>query len=204
MVVQRRVGLLFQEVVRRRRMVRSFEPRPVPPEAVERILANAQRGPSAGFSQGTEWLVLQGPAQTERFWAAASPDRGFERAGWPGVYQAPVILVPFAHKRAYLDRYAEADKGWTDREETRWPVPFWYVDAGFAALLALLTVVDEGLGALFFGLRDPAALRAAFSVPDGYEPIGAVALGYPAPDRPSRSLARGRRPAGEVVHRGAW
>jgi nitroreductase len=64
--------------------------------------------------------------------------------------------------------------------------------------------VDAGLGALFFGVRDPGAFRAAFGVPDGYEPIGAIALGYPAADRPSRSLARGRRPAAEVVHRGGW
>lgn len=185
-------------------MVRSFEARPVPPEVVERIVANAQRGPSAGFTQGTEWLVLQEPDRVACFWAAVSPDAGFTRAGWSGVYRAPVILVPFARKQAYLDRYAEADKGWTDRDEGRWPVPFWYVDAAFGALLALLTVVDQGLGALFFGVRDPAALRAAFGVPDGCEPIGAIAIGYAAPDRPSRSLARGRRPEREVIHRGTW
>jgi nitroreductase len=37
----------FQDVVRKRRMVRSFEPRALPPEVVERVLANAQRAPSA-------------------------------------------------------------------------------------------------------------------------------------------------------------
>ena len=194
----------FQEVVRRRRMMRSFSPVPVPPEARERILANALRGPSAGFTQGTELLVLEGEEQLARFWAAVSPDRGFERSGWPGVYRAPLVLVPFAHKDAYLDRYAEPDKGWRDRDEARWPAPFWHVDAAFGAMLALLTVVDLGLGALFFGVRDPAALRAAFGVPDGLDPIGAIAIGYPAPDRPSSSLKRGRRAIDEVVHRGEW
>ena len=48
---------------------------------------------------------------------------------------APVLVVPFSHKDAYLDRYAEPDKGWTDRDEARWPVPYWWVDAGMAALL---------------------------------------------------------------------
>lgn len=194
----------FQAVVRRRRMVRNFAARPVPPEVVERILGNAQRGPSAGYTQGTEWLALDQPEQIYRFWAAVSPDQGFSKAGWPGVYRAPLILVPFAHKQAYLDRYAAPDKGWSDRDEARWPVPFWYVDAAFAVLLALLTAVDQELGALFFGVRDPAALRGAFGVPDGFEPIGAIAVGYPAPDRPSRSLARGRRPATQVIHRGTW
>ena len=41
---------------------------------------------------------------------------------------------------------AAADKGWTDRDESRWPVPYWYIDTGFTALLILLAVVDEGLG----------------------------------------------------------
>src|SRR6266508_1457447 len=96
----------FQDVVRRRRMVRDFEMRPVPPETVERILANALRGPSAGFSQGFEFLVLEGPEQTARFWDAISPERGWERAGWPGVYNAPLVVVPFSHKQTYIDRYA--------------------------------------------------------------------------------------------------
>ncbi|HEY3080116.1 MAG TPA: nitroreductase family protein [Chloroflexota bacterium] len=194
----------FQDVVRRRRMVRNFEERPVPPETLELILANAQRGPSAGFTQGLDLLVLVGPGQTGRFWAAVSPDRGFEGRGWPGVYRAPVVVVPLAHRQAYLDRYAEPDKGWTDRDGARWPVPYWYVDAAFATMLALLSAVDAGLGALFFGIREPAAFRAAFGVPDDREPIGAIALGYPAPDRPSRSLRRGRRPSESVVHRGGW
>jgi len=185
-------------------MVRNFEPRELPDDVVERILANARRGPSAGFTQGVDLLVLRAPAERAAFWAAVSPDHGFERAGWPGVYNAALLVVPFAHKQAYLDRYAAPDKAWTDRDERRWPVPFWYVDAAFSALLALLTAVDAELGALFFGVRDPDALRRAFGVPAQFEPIGAIAIGYPAPDRPSGSLRRGRRPADEVVHRGGW
>ena len=185
-------------------MVRNFEERAVPSEALERILANAQRGPSAGFTQGVDLLVLVGAEQTGRFWAAVSPDRGFARRGWPGVYHAPVVIVPLADRSAYLDRYAEPDKGWTDRDEARWPVPYWYVDAAFAAMLVLLSAVDAGLGCLFFGVSDQAAFRAAFGVPEGREPIGAIALGYPAPARPSSSLRRGRRPPESVVHRGGW
>jgi nitroreductase len=66
--------------------------------------------------------------------------------------------------------------------------------------------VDEGLGACFFGIP-PQRLgdyRAAFGVPDAFTPVGAITVGYPAPDRRSPSLRRGRRPADEVVHRGRW
>jgi nitroreductase len=57
----------FQDVVRRRRMVRSYQPeRSVPPDVVNRILHNALRGPSAGFSQGWGFLVLETPDDEAR------------------------------------------------------------------------------------------------------------------------------------------
>lgn len=194
----------FQEVVRRRRMVRNFSDRAVPPDAVERILDNALRAPSAGFTQGWAFVVFEGPEGTGRFWDAVFPSERREGFRWPGLFRAPLIVVPLSSEGAYLDRYAEPDKGWTDRDPERWPVPYWHVDAGFASLLMLLTAVDTGLGALFFGIFAPEAFREAFGVPDAYAPVGAIAIGYPAPDEPSPSLRRGRRPPDEVVHRGGW
>ena len=197
----------FAEVVRRRRMVRDYDPdRPVPAEVRERLLAHAIRAPSAGFSQGWEFLVLETPDERDRFWAATteeSPDDGWLTR----MRRAPLLVVPFSSKAAYLERYAEPDKGWTDRNEARWPVPYWHVDAGMAALLMLLTAVDEGLGACFFGIPPDKVpgVRAVFGVPETYTPVGCVSVGYPGGDDPrSPSLRRGRRGVEEVVHRGRW
>jgi nitroreductase len=195
----------LREAIRRRRMVRNFEDRPVPAASLERILDHARRAPSAGHTQGASFLVLEGADEVGRFWDCTFPAE--RRAGfrWPGLFRAPVVILPCASKDAYLDRYAEPDKGWTDRSEARWPVPYWDVDCGFATMAMLLTAVDEGLGALFFGVFDGLpALRAAFGIPDELHPIGALAVGWPAPDEPSPSLGRGRRPEGEVIHRGRW
>lgn len=197
----------FQEVVRRRRMVRNFDPgRAIPPEVVERILSNALHAPSAGFSQGWAFLVLEGRDETERFWAStwSGGDRSAFR--WQGIFAAPLIIVPLSHKQAYLDRYAEPDKGVSHKRESFWPVPYWDIDTGMASLLMLLTAVDAGLGALFFGIfpEHLASFRDAFRVPDEFTPIGAIAVGYAAPDEPSPSLKRGRRPLAEVVHRGRF
>jgi nitroreductase len=202
----------FTEVLRRRRMVRDYDPdRPVPAEVRERLLAHALRAPSAGFSQGWAFLVLETPEERERFWTATtdsavthppSPDAWLVR-----MRRAPLLIVPMSDKSAYLDRYAEPDKGWTDRDEARWPVPYWDVDAGMAALLVLLTAVDEGLGACFFGIPPERldAFRTAFGVPAAFRPVGCVSVGYPgSDDRRSPSLRRGRRGVEEVVHRGRW
>jgi nitroreductase len=119
--------------------------------------------------------------------------------------RAPVIILPLANKQAYLDRYAEPDKAATGMsDEDRWPVPYWLVDTSFAAMAMLLTAVDAGLGALFFGLdHGEEELLTALGVPGGYTPIGAIALGWPdGNDRPSPSLARGHRAS--VIHRGRW
>jgi nitroreductase len=121
---------------------------------------------------------------------------------------APVVIVPCSSKAAYLRRYAEPDKGWTDLDEARWPVPFWHMDAAMASLLILLTAVDQGLGACFFGIppEHERATRDAFGIPDDFDPVGAITLGHRLPEEaPSGSpTKRTRRPLADVVHRGTW
>ncbi len=200
-------------MVRRRRMVRSFTDEPLDPAQVDRLLGNAVRGPSAGFTQGWSFLVLETPADRELFWAVASPassDR--DLTAWKaGLRRAPLIVVPMASKAAYLDRYAEPDKAGAHlgHDESRWPVPYWHVDVGMASLLILQTAVDLSLGACFFGLGGPQrpAFHAAFGVPDAWDPTGVIAVGHP--DEPGRGAAgsparRPRKPLAEVVHRGRW
>jgi nitroreductase len=120
--------------------------------------------------------------------------------------QAPVLVVFFSDKQAYLERYAEPDKGWTDRDEARWPVPYWHIDVGMAAMIFLLAVHDAGLAGCFFGVPPDRwdALFAAFHVPAGLAPIGVVSVGYPAPDLRSPSLKRGRRALRDVVAYGSF
>ncbi|GAB4086547.1 hypothetical protein GCM10028784_31770 [Myceligenerans cantabricum] len=202
----------FQEVVRRRRMHRRFTDQPVPSGAVDRMVRNAVRAPSAGFSQGWAFVVLDEPADRDRFWAAAAPSGGErsdrDMSAWlAGMRTAPVVILALASKAAYLRRYAEKDKGWEDLDESRWPVPFWHVDVGMASLLILQTAVDEDLGACFFGVppSESPAVRAALDVPEEYEITGAIAVGHPqeggAAGSPTR---RTRKPLSEVVHRGRF
>ncbi len=196
-------------MVRRRRMVRNYSSEPVDRAVLDRVLGNALRAPSAGFSQGWAFLVLDTADDVAAFWRATAGDRTEQPGSWlSGMMTAPVVVVPLSNKDAYLDRYAEADKGWTDRAEERWPVPYWHLDTAMASLLMLLTVVDEGLGACFFGIEPERVeqLRETFGVPAPYTPIGALTVGHRVedPGAPGSAASRSRRPLDEVVHRGRW
>ena len=183
----------FSDVVRSRRMVRRYDPeQPVPSEALDTILRNATRAPSAGFSQGWDFLVLTEPEQREAFWAATTDPDDEPDAGSRGHAAAPVLVLCCSDKAPTCDRYAEPDKGWTDLDEARWPVPYWHIDTGMAALLILLTAVDEGLGGLFFGVPPESHedVHEAFAIPHDRDIVGVVAIGHPessAPGSPSRA-----------------
>ena len=189
-------------------MVRSFTSAAIEREVLDRLLDLARRAPSAGFSQGTHFVVLEGASEATRFWDITLP--ASERSGfpWPQLLDAPVIVLPLADPAAYTSRYAEADKAATGLDDAdRWPVPYWTIDTAMAVMLLLLAAHDEGLGALFFGVfREETALRAALGIPGRLVLLGAVALGWPGPsDAPGGSaVRRPRRPLADVVHRGGW
>jgi nitroreductase len=200
----------FSEVLRRRRMTRAFSAKPLDPAAVRRILRAANRAPSAGFSQGYAFLALEGPSLGQLWTLMDEYGYGNAAEGDAAspVTHAPLVVVPLSCKEMYLDRYAREDKGWTDKDEAHWPVPYWHIDTGFTALLMLLAAVDEDLAALFFGIPPELIekFRAAYGVPDSYHPIGAVAIGYPDPAADPGSSARviKRRPVDDLVHHGRW
>lgn len=198
----------YRQVVRQRRMVRSFSDEPVDPQVLDRLLGDALRAPSAGNSQGTDLIVLEGPAQTAMFWDTTLPPERRATFRWQGLLRAPVLVIPLADPSRYVDRYSEDDKARTGLGEgpEAWPVPYWTVDTAFVAMSLLHGVVDAGLGALFFGIfRREAELLAKLGVSPGHRPVGAIAIGHPdGADEPGRSADRTRRPLSEVVHHGGW
>jgi nitroreductase len=195
----------LRDALRRRRMVRRFDPRPLPAGVLDRILESATHAPSAGFSQGLDLVVLEGPEAVDGFWRATADPR-FGRP-YSTAEPAAIVLV-LSDKQAYLRRYAEPDKAGLGMDvEAGWPVPYWDLDAAMAVMLMLLTAVDEGVGGWYFGVFHGAEARLRdLGVPPDRRLIGAVALGHPADnDRPSGSArTRRRRTLDQVVHRGRW
>ena len=195
-------------------MVRSYSTRAVPGDVLDSVLDIAVRGPSAGFCQGVDLLVLEGREQVGLFFEKTSdPEFISGPRALPGLLNAPVIVLPICDPDMYVSRYAEPDKAHSSLaglSAERWPTPYWLVDASFMVMLLLLAATDNDLGALFFRLhKDPGPLLRALGVPENKQVIGAISLGYDATagsqEAPSGSPARrGRRPTAELVHRGTW
>jgi nitroreductase len=195
----------FEQVVRKRRMVRHFTGEPVSRETVDRIIALAQRTPSAGFSQGVAFVTVTDPETRQRVGEIAG-EEGYTSGGFdPFISEAPVQVVICTSEKVYKDRYREPDKKPDpDAEELEWPVPYWHTDAGCALMLLLLAAVNEGLAGAFVGVWDQKGLQELLGIPEHFLPIGVAMIGHGAPDVPSPSLKRGRRKLEDVFHRERW
>ncbi len=191
-------------------MTRSFEPRRLERALLEELCQLARQAPSAGFAQGTEFVILDTASAIAAFWELTLPPERRAKFRWPGLLQAPALVLPTADSRRYLARYRERDKAASamrglGSSPQAWPVPYWLTDCAFAVQNLLLAATERGLGALFFGLfNSELEVRAELAIPNGVELLGIVALGWPAPDRPSRSLKRGWRDLDEILHWGSW
>jgi nitroreductase len=170
----------FRELLNRRRMVRNYEPEPIPREVLERVVATVRRAPSGGFSQGQRLLVVDDPALLEQI-AALNADVPDGVEPWFG--SAPAQIFVMTREADYHERYRREDK-LRDGEEIEWPVPFWHVDAGAALMLVLLAAIDEGLGAAVYGIFPAEAeqLRALLGIPSDFALVAGVTLGRPLPD----------------------
>lgn len=194
----------LEEVVRRRRMVRHFHPNPVPMKVVNKILSLAQHAPSAGFSQGSAYVVVT-DSETRKQVGIIQGEEAYARGGFHRwVSEVPVDIVACVSEKIYHDRYREPDKLRQDGTEIEWPTPYWFFDIGAGCMIILLAAVDAGLAAGFSGVFDVKGMKKLLGIPDDFHPVGVISIGRPDQDVRSPSLKRGRKPFNQVVHYGHW
>jgi FMN reductase [NAD(P)H] len=196
--------------LKRRRMVRAYEPKPVPRATLERIVGTIRRAPSAGFSQGQRFVVVTEP-QMRRSIAEAVGEEDYLRQGFePWISGAGALVVVCTREQDYHDRYGQPDKVDESGAELEWPVPYWYVDAGAAAMLVLLAAIDEGLAAGVFGVpvERMERLHELLSLPNDIAVVEVVTLGFAGNDtasnRRSSRATRPRKPLGQLVRWERW
>ena len=192
----------FYDLMRKRRMVRAFRPDPIPEDSLARILDAAQCAPSAGHSQGQRYIVIQDEERKAKI-AANCNEQDYVSVGFDHfISGAPTLIIPCTNEQIYRRRYREKDKLLPDGSEFVWPVPYWYMDIGCSVMMILLAVVEEGLAAGFACFGDNQALCELLGIPEDVEPMGAIPIGFAAPDLVSPSFIRGK--SKDVVRYEVW
>ena len=194
----------LKDAILKRRMVRNFADKPVDPHIIERIVDLTRHAPSAGFTQGQSFIAVTTP-ELRKAIADTCQEEEYVKSGFaPFISKAPVLLIPCTSELAYHRRYQEADKVNDDGTEIVWPVPYWFMDIGCSVMIALLAALDEGLVTAFVGSKDLDTLRSLLKIPAEVTPVGVIAVGYRADDKPSPSLKRGRKADAEYIHHETW
>ena len=202
--------LPFAELLKRRRMVRSYLPDPIDRGTIERIVGTVRRAPSAGFSQGHR-LVVVTELETRQHLARLAGEEQYVAMGMPPwISVAPVHVVVGVREESYHERYRKPDKLVGDGEEIGWPAPYWYVDAGSMFLLLQLAALDEGLGTGIYGVprEDVPALKALLGLPEDVHFVCVVTIGRQPPDVDDSPLVsrltEARKPLDELVRWERW
>jgi FMN reductase [NAD(P)H] len=195
-------------ILQRRRMVRAYEPDPIAGAAIERIVGTVRRAPSAGFSQGQRLLVVTEEDTRRRIAEVlqiGSQIQGEDR--WVSV--APVLIVVGVREDDYHERYRKPDK-LIDGREIEWPIPYWYFDAGAAAMLILLAAIDEGYAAGLFGVFREAIrpFKELLHIPDDVAVACCITIGKSRDDSNwnnlTSRLTQARKPVDDLVHWERW
>src|ERR1700722_754566 len=170
-----------------RRSVRRFSDEPVPPELVQAAVAEALTAPAPHHTRPVRFVWLRTPATRTRLldrmkdkWRSdltgdGRPADSVQRRLARGqiLYDASEVVVPFMVPDG---AHAYPDAARTDAEHTMFTVA---VGAAVQGLLVALAV--RGVGSCWIGSTIFAAdlVRDELSLPDDWEPLGAIAIGYP-------------------------
>jgi FMN reductase [NAD(P)H] len=189
----------FADVLRARRMVRSYRPDPVPEDVLRRVVKVVHRAPSAGFSQGHRLIVVTDPEIRRKVADLAEPV--YLEAGMdPWISVAPVLVVVGVREESYHERYQQPDKVDEDGNEIDWPVPYWWFDSGSLLAMLQLAAANEGLATGLFGPHAD-GLAEVVGLPKDVGLSGILTLGYSDDDPkvPVARLTSRRKPLEELV-----
>ncbi len=171
----------FEEVLKKRRMVRKYLKKEVSDDLIEKILKNAQKAPSAGFTQMQEFIIVKNQKQKERL-AKAAFNQDF-------IKDAPVVIVVASNiERAYW-RYG-------DRATNFYSI----TDGAFSTMIILLSAANYGLGACSVGAFDEKEVSKVLNLPDYVRPIFIIPIGYPA----EKSKKLERLKLEKILHKEKW
>ena len=173
----------FMEIVKGRRSIRKYEDKEVPDELLNQIFESVKWSPSWANTQCWEVIAVKDLAIKEQLQAALVPKNPATKA----MVAAPVVLVLCGKLNS---------SGYYNNQVTTKLGDWFMFDLGIATQSLCLTAHSLGLGTVIVGLFDHNKTKEILGVPDGYEVVTMIPLGYPAKDSPAPK----RREIGEFTH----
>lgn len=161
-------------LLRSRRSIRRYRPDPVPDEMLEQVLEAGRWAPSASNRQPWVFVVVRDP-EVRRL---VAQNAAYYFIRWAHVSDAPVIIALCGDARNRIYRQ------------------FLHEDIGLAGAQMMLQAAALGLGTCWVGGLDRKAIARILKLPEGFEVVGLLTLGFPAEDPPPP----GRKPLEQIVH----
>jgi nitroreductase len=203
----------FEEVIETRRSVHDYADEPLDDETIESIFEKVALSPSGYNLQPWEFLILREEENKQHLREAA-----YDQEHVTDAAAAVAVLGnkdPMAHAEAVFEDWLE--KGHIPNEDVRDALlenvegmadmpegdrRVWTTrSTALACMTLMLAAWDEGVATCPMEGFDPDAVTDAFGVPDGYEPVMLVTMGYPADDAADiENERKARRPPEEIVH----
>ena len=169
----------FAELVKQRYSVRKYDSRPIEPEKMAMILEAGRLAPTAVNYQPQRILVVQGEAMEQM------------KGCSPCIYGAPVALVVCYDKNA----------SWKSRSGRE----IGDVDGGIVLTQMMYQAEELGIGSLIVGIYKEPLLRERFHIPENYEIVSLMMLGYATEDcEPHPEFHASRKPLDETVFYGSF
>jgi nitroreductase len=157
-----------------RRSIRLYKPDPVPDEMVEQLLEAGRWAPSASNRQPWAFIVVRDEAIRRE----VAQHAAYYFVRWAQAEDAPLLIVLCGDARNRIYRQ------------------FLHEDIGLAGSQIMLQAKALGLGTCWLGGLDRKAIAEVLKVPDHFEVVGVLTVGFPAEDPDPRE----RKPLSEIVH----
>jgi nitroreductase len=164
----------LMDIIKGRRSMRKYQDKEIPEESLNQILESVRWAPSWANTQCWEVIIVKDPGIKEQLQATL-----IRNPSTKAMVQAPVVLV--------LCGKLKSSGYYKEQVETK--LGDWFMfDLGIASQNICLTAYNLGLGTVIVGLFDHNRVKEILGVPDGYEVVTMIPLGYPAkePEAPKR------------------
>jgi nitroreductase len=173
----------LKEIVQRRRSIRRYQDRGIPEEHLTTILEAIKWAPSWANTQCWEVIVIKDQAIKQKLQETLSHRNPASTA----IKEAPVVIALCGKLASAGYKKGEAATKFGD----------WFMfDIGIAAQTLCLAAHDLNLGTVIVGSLDHAKAKEVLKVPEGYEVVSLIPMGYPAEE----SKAPPRKEIAEFVH----